>query len=87
MLVAATVTGRPLQLGGARYNVGERVLLDPLNPQHRQVLDEGWVTRHDADIARPPAATAEALDRPPANKMIDAPQGKKTGRHGDRRHR
>lgn len=47
--VRAEVVGRPLRLGGAHLNVGERIVLDPTNPQHRQVLDApGWVRRLDA---------------------------------------
>jgi len=57
-------------LGGARFNLGERLLLDPHNEQHREVLDSGWVRRLDAVAL--PAVTA-AVTAPTAHKMIDAP--------------
>lgn len=54
--VRAEVTGRPLRIGGAHFNVGERIVLDPTNPQHRQVLDApGWVRR--LDPIGPPVAS------------------------------
>ena len=46
--VRVEVIGRALRIGGAHYNVGERLKLDPTNPQHQQVLDApGWVRRLD----------------------------------------
>jgi len=61
VLIAAVVAARPLQLQGARYNVGEGIMLDPTNAQHREVLDSGW--------ALPVPATA-AVVAPPAHKMV-----------------
>lgn len=74
MRVAAEVIGRPLVLpGGARYNVGERIMLDPNDEQHREVIDNGWVRRLDESTL----ARAVAPSAPPAHKMVAEPQQKK----------
>ena len=75
MRVAVQITGHPLQMGGVRYNIGERILLDPRNAQHREVLDaDGWVKRFDAEAL--PIVVAAPVT-PPVNKMIDQPAVRK----------
>ena len=76
MKVAVQVTGHPLQIGGARYNVGERLWLDPTNEQHREIIDHGWVRR--LDEPGPPPATARVVDAPTADKMVHAAPVRKT---------
>ena len=73
MRIAAEVIGRPLMLGGARINIGERVLLDPQREQHREVLESGWVRRLDA-AALPVVTTA--VTAPTAHKMIESARKK-----------
>ena len=63
------VVGRDLNLRGPRYRVGERLFLDPTNPQHREAIDNGWV--------RPVAPATAAPVAPPVDKMIaQAPAAK-----------
>lgn len=83
MRVLVTVTGRPLDLRGARYHVGERLFLDTKNAQHRMVLGApGWVER--MPTRRPQSA---ALDEPPVDRMVSAAvtrqatQPLKSGKH------
>ena len=47
MRVLAEVVGRPLNLRGAIYAVGERLRLETRNEQHREVLANQWVRRID----------------------------------------
>lgn len=77
-LVHCEVVGHPLQLGGgARIQVGERIGLNPMNEQHQEILERGWVRR--IEVASDPQTGAVAtapqettvVDGPPANKMLD----------------
>lgn len=77
MRVPATVVGRALQLRGATLHVGERILLDTADPQHREALDRGWAERE--------AATA-AMAAPPVDKMM-TPSAAKAQAGGVRKRR
>lgn len=76
MRVRVRVTGGPLQLGGARYQIGERLWLDTDLPGHAEVLERGtWVERvEDARVplsAAPEQPGARAVvDAPPADRMV-----------------
>ena len=64
MRVLVEVMGRPLDLRGPLYHVGERLFLDTDNPAHREVLAApGWVRRLDT-------MRQAALDAPPVDKMV-----------------
>lgn len=94
-LVAAVVSGRPLMMRGCRYSVGEAIMLDTENAQHREVLDSRWaLPAPTAPPAETPAAApspdevapaaAKAVDAPERNKMVsEAPNKSQVG--ADRR--
>lgn len=75
MRVCTEVFGRPLFMAGARYNVGERVLMDPDKAQHAEALESGWVRRVPAPD--PGTASVAAPEAPPAHKMMESPPARK----------
>ena len=62
MLIQAVVVGRKLQMRGAIFAIGEQLMLDPDNsPQHREVIDRGWVITKAAEVTpQPPLVSSFA---------------------------
>ena len=83
MRVTARVVDRPLVLRHARYGVGERLLMDPANPQDREALDKGWVR----PVEGSPVGD-KAMSAPPVDKMVEVapvaktPEPVRTGKKG-----
>ena len=88
MRVRVEVVGRPLNLRGPQFAVGERLFLDLDNPRHRECLDSNWVRRVDDDASARPATVATTdVPAPPADRMLREPVESRAAVGGYRRGR
>ena len=89
MRVLVEVIGRPLNLRGPQYAVGERLFLDTSDPRHREVIDAGWVQPVIASVVLPPASASQPA-KPPVSaitpKSTRATKAQPLGAHRQTEH-